>query len=170
MFAFASFVKGHFCSVLLSNIIGYLRFCRLNISLTESGFRCDKSFFVCRYMSGSLLSIWVCIGMDCDFAGTFWFLWECSDLAHLWAFWHFLLLCAFFFRYAFRFRSLFCLLFFLLSDAQFIEGLCHLTHVPFDDSLLHVIDNFLFSLVHHRVNGLSSHYLHWSLVRIFWAF
>ena len=24
--AFASFVKGHFCSVLLSNIIGYLRF------------------------------------------------------------------------------------------------------------------------------------------------
>ena len=38
------FVKGHFCSVLLSNIIGYLRFCRLNNSLTGSGFHCFLSF------------------------------------------------------------------------------------------------------------------------------
>jgi hypothetical protein len=71
----------------------------------------------------------------------------------LWAFgisfFHVLLL----FRYAFRFHLNICNPSCLLPDAQFMEGLCLLTHGSICDFLLHVIDFFfLFSLVLHRVN------------------
>ena len=72
--AFASSVKGHFCSVLLSNIIGYLRFCGLNKRLTWSGFHCFSSDY---WLSGSGFVFCFCISERLLFAR---FLFAFADL------------------------------------------------------------------------------------------
>ena len=75
--AFASIVKGHFCSVLLSNIPGYLRFCRLNNLLTGSGFHCPFLFFPLLFRLLSALQ-WI---SDCLLSSAYFFAFGCLRIS-----------------------------------------------------------------------------------------